>query len=94
MRLRYAYLIRCKEVVKDTEGKIIELRCTYDPETKGGSAPDGRKVKGILHWVSSHDAINAEIRFYSKLFNTEQPGKSGELIDDLNKESILIHKKL
>ena len=92
VRLRYAYLIRCKEVVKDTEGKIIELRCTYDPETKGGSAPDGRKVKGILHWVSSHDAINAEIRFYSKLFNTEQPGKSGELIDDLNKESILIHK--
>ena len=92
VRLRYAYLIRCKEVVKDTEGKIIELRCTYDPETKGGSAPDGRKVKGILHWVSSHDAINAEIRFYSKLFNTEQPGKSGELIDDLNKESILVTK--
>lgn len=70
VRLRYAYFIRCKQVVKDEEtGEITELRCTYDPETKGGWAPDGRKVKATLHWVSAEHAVGAEVRLYDRLFN-------------------------
>jgi len=73
VRLRYAYFIKCTSVVKDSSGKIIELHCTYDPATKGGDAPDGRKVKSTIHWVSAKDAIQAEVRLYNNLFTKENP---------------------
>ncbi len=78
VRLRYAYYITCKEMIKDPTGKIVELRCTYDPETKGGSAPDGRKVKGTIHWVSAPHALRAEVRLYDRLFTTEFPDMDKE----------------
>ncbi len=65
MRLRYAYFITCRDVVKNAAGEVVELRCTYDPATKGGNAPDGRKVKATMHWVSAADAVPAEIRLYN-----------------------------
>jgi len=77
VRLRYAYFITCQAVIKDEKGNIVELRCTYDPETRGGSAPDGRKVKGTLHWVSESHAIKAEVRLYDRLFNHPNPGADG-----------------
>ncbi|HEW97913.1 MAG TPA: glutamine--tRNA ligase/YqeY domain fusion protein [Beggiatoa sp.] len=77
VRLRYAYFITCQAVIKNEQGEIVELRCTYDPETRGGSAPDGRKVKGTLHWVSEPHAITAEIRLYDRLFNQPNPGAGG-----------------
>lgn len=73
VRLRYAYFVTCQRVVKDDEGNVIELRCTYDPATKGGDAPDGRKVKATLHWVSAQHAIDAEVRLYDHLFAQEHP---------------------
>ncbi len=73
VRLRYAYYITCQEVIKDANGEIVELRCTYDPESKGGGTPDGRKVKGTLHWVSARHAVPAEVRLYEKLFTEEDP---------------------
>ena len=90
VRLRFAYFVTCTEVVKDESGEIIELRCTYDPETRGGNAPDGRKVKGTIHWVSAAHAINAEIRLYAPLFNAESPGSDGDFIDDLNPDSLQV----
>lgn len=77
VRLRYGYFITCKEVIKDGNGEIVELRCTYDPETRGGSAPDGRKVKGTIHWVSAGHAVKAEVRLYDRLFLDENPGANG-----------------
>jgi glutaminyl-tRNA synthetase len=77
VRLRYAYIIRCEHVVKDpVTGEIIEIHCTYDPETKSGSASAQRKVKGTIHWVSAKHAVDAEVRLYDRLFNVEDP--SGE----------------
>jgi glutaminyl-tRNA synthetase len=73
VRLRYAYFIRCEEVVKDADGRVTELRCSYDPATRGGDAPDGRKVKATLHWVSAAHAVPAEVRLYDRLFTTENP---------------------
>lgn len=73
IRLRYAYFITCTGVVKDQNGKITELHCTYDPETRGGDAPDGRKVKATLHWVSAQHATAAEVRLYDRLFLAEDP---------------------
>jgi len=73
VRLRYAYFIKCVDVVKDERGNVIELRCTYDPETRGGDAPDGRKVKATLHWVSAAHALEAEVRLYDHLFTVEDP---------------------
>jgi glutaminyl-tRNA synthetase len=73
VRLRNAYLITCREVVKDSSGKIVELRCTYDPATRGGDAPDGRKVKATLHWVSAQHAVDGEVRLYDRLFSVENP---------------------
>jgi len=73
VRLRYAYFIKCTDVIKDESGEVIELRCTYDPETKGGNAPDGRKVKGTIHWVSVEHATSAEVRLYDHLFVKEDP---------------------
>ncbi len=93
VRLRYAYLITCDEVVKDEEGKVIELRCTYDPETHGGNAPDGRKVKATLHWVSAPHAIDAEARLYDALFTVENPNKveeGGDWLDNINPKSLVV----
>jgi len=73
VRLRYAYFITCNDFVKDENGDVIELRCTYDPLTKGGNAPDGRKVKGTIHWVSAEHALEAEVRLYDRLFNDPEP---------------------
>ena len=78
VRLRYAYFITCKDVVKDANGQIVELRCTYDPATRGGNAPDGRKVKSTIHWVSAAHAVDAEVRLYDNLFAKENPNEVEE----------------
>jgi glutaminyl-tRNA synthetase len=78
VRLRYAYFIRCEQVIKDNQGQIVELKCSYDPKTKGGAAPDGRKVKGTLHWVSAKDAKDALIRLYQPLFTKKNPNQREE----------------
>ena len=88
VRLRYAYFITCRDVVKDAAGEIIELRCTYDPATRGGNAPDGRKVRGTIHWVAASQAIPAEIRLYNPLFTRPDPGAEGDLMADLNPNSL------
>ncbi len=93
VRLRYAYFITCQNVVKDDNGNIIELRCTYDPATKGGSASDGRKVKGTLHWVSAPHAIDAEIRLYDRLFSVQNPGKEHDFVEDINPNSLTVLKE-
>ena len=89
VRLRYAYYVTCTDVIKDPGGKVTELRCTYDPATKGGDSPDGRKVKATLHWVSVAHAVAAEVRFYNNLFTAETPGaESGDILDDINPDSL------
>ncbi len=89
VRFRWAYFVKCTGVVKDAAGNITEVRCTYDPATKGGDAPDGRKVKGTIHWVSAAHAVNAEVRLFDRLFNAEEPGKkTGNYMDDLNPHSL------
>jgi len=90
VRLRYAYFITCNEVVKNEDGEVVELRCTYDPATKGGDSPDGRKVKATLHWVSAADAVDAEVRLYDHLFEVEIPGADGDFVDDLSPNSLEI----
>ncbi len=97
VRLRYAYFITANSVVKDENGEIIEVHCTYDPETRGGSAPDGRKVKGTLHWVSEKHAIEAEVRLYDHLFLSENPEESleegNDFTSNINPESLKILPK-
>ncbi|HZL60003.1 MAG TPA: glutamine--tRNA ligase/YqeY domain fusion protein, partial [Stellaceae bacterium] len=88
VRLRYAYFITCQSVVKDAAGNVTELRCVYDPATKGGNAPDGRKVKATLHWVSAATALPAEIRLYNPLFNRPDPGASEDFFAELNPNSV------
>ena len=88
VRLRYAYFVTCREVVKNADGEIVELRCTYDPQTRGGNAPDGRKVRGTIHWVPAAHAVPAEIRLYSPLFTRPDPGAEGDLLADLNPDSL------
>jgi glutaminyl-tRNA synthetase len=91
VRLRYAYLITCQEVVKDANGEIVELRCTYDPATRGGDAPDGRKVQGTIHWVSAARAVNAEVRLYDRLFTVPDPEASEEdFTTFLNPSSLIV----
>ncbi|MDB3953273.1 glutamine--tRNA ligase/YqeY domain fusion protein [Alphaproteobacteria bacterium] len=90
VRLRFAYFITCIDMIKDESGEVVELRCTYDPETKGGNAPDGRKVKGTIHWVSAPDAIDAEVRLYDPLFSNENPGSDDDFVIDLNPASLAI----
>jgi len=94
VRLRYAYIIKCEEVIKDNDGKIIELKCTFDPETKSGSAQSNRKVKGTIHWVSGQHAINAEVRLYDRLFKVEDPEADEEksFVDHINRDSLEIIK--
>jgi glutaminyl-tRNA synthetase len=90
VRLRYAYFVKCEDVVKDASGRIVELRCTYDPETRGGDAPDGRKVKATLHWVSAAHAVDAEVRLYDHLFAHPDPGAEGDWLNDLNPDSLTV----
>ncbi len=87
VRLRYAYFITCREVVKDAAGHIVELRCTYDPATKGGNAPDGRKVKATIHWVSAEDSVAAEVRLYNPLFTKPEPD-AANFAGELNPNSL------
>ena len=88
VRLRYGYYITCTHVVKDENGEIKEIHCTYDPATKGGSSPDGRKVQGTIHWVSVRHAIKAEARLYSSLFSKENPNEGGDYKDFINQDSL------
>ena len=91
VRLRFAYFITCNEVIKNAAGEVTELRCTYDPETHGGNAPDGRKVKGTIHWVSASHAFEAQVRLYDRLFTAEDPNKESDgktYLDHLNAESL------
>ncbi|MCS5622373.1 MAG: glutamine--tRNA ligase/YqeY domain fusion protein [Candidatus Marinimicrobia bacterium] len=90
VRLKFAYYITCNDMIKDSDGEITELRCTYDPETRGGRSEDGRKVRGTLHWVSAKENIKAEIRLYDRLFQSEYPEKGGDFIENLNQESLTI----
>ena len=93
VRLRYAYFITCNEVVKDAAGNDHRARCTYDPATRGGNAPDGRKVKGTIHWVAAPQAVSAEIRVYDHLFKTEYPDDAPEgktFLDNINPDSLTI----
>jgi glutaminyl-tRNA synthetase len=88
VRLRYGYFVTCQSVEKDETGAVVALRCTYDPGSKGGNAPDGRKVQATLHWVAAADAVPAEIRLYSHLFNRPDPGADGDALADLNPDSL------
>jgi glutaminyl-tRNA synthetase len=92
VRLRYAYFVTCNEVVKNEDGEITELRCTYDPASRGGNSPDGRKVKATLHWVSAKHAVKAEVRLYDRLFNDEDPSghKDVDFKEFLNPESLKV----
>ena len=92
VRLRYAYFIKCTEVIKDAAGEIVELRCTYDPATKGGNAPDGRKVKATMHWLSAAQSQPAEIRIYNPLFAKPNPD-AGNFAADLNPQSLEVLKR-
>ena len=93
VRLRYAYFIKCEEVIKDTEGNIVELHCSYDPASKGGNSPDGRKVKGTIHWVSAQHAVDAEVRLFDRLFSKENPEDVEEgqtFLDNINPDSLQV----
>ncbi len=90
VRLRYAFFITCTGVIKNDAGEVVELRCTYDPETRGGNAPDGRKVKATIHWVSAEHAISAQVREYEPLFSDEEPDIKGPLKDALNPDSLKV----
>ena len=87
VRLRYGYFITCRDVIKNAAGEVVELRCTYDPATRGGNAPDGRKVKATIHWVSAAEAVSAEVRLYNVLFNTPQP-EAANFSEQINPQSL------
>jgi glutaminyl-tRNA synthetase len=91
VRLRCAYFITCQEVVKDDQGEVVELRCTYDPATRGGDSPDGRRVKATLHWVPAAQSIAVEVRLYDRLFSVEDPERAADgktFLDNLNPHSL------
>ena len=92
VRLRYAYFITCQEVVKDADGEVIELRCTYDPETRGGQPADGRKVKGTLHWVSADRALPAELRLYDRLFTVPEPDQVDDFMSVINPDALAVKR--
>ncbi len=95
VRLRFAYIIRCDEVIKDESGAVVELRCSYDPETKSGSATSDRKVKGTIHWVCAEHALSAEVRLYDRLFTIPDPGSFDDVMPHINPNSLEIaHAKL
>jgi glutaminyl-tRNA synthetase len=89
VRLRFAYYVTCQQVIKNEDGSIKELICSYDPESRGGNTPDGRKVKGTIHWVSADHAINAQVRIYDRLFNVVNPAKAEDVHDTLNPDSLI-----
>lgn len=96
VRLRYACLITCTDVIKNESGEVVELRCTWDPDSRGGNAPDGRRVRGTLHWVSAPHALPAEVRLYDRLFSAEEPDKAPEGMDymsNLNPESLVVNNR-
>ena len=96
VRMRYGFFIRCTDVIKDASGNILELHCTYDPATRGGNSPDGRKVKGTIHWASVSHSIEAEVRLFDRLFLNENPDdvEEGEsFIDNLNPQSLTVLPK-
>jgi glutaminyl-tRNA synthetase len=88
VRLRYAYFVTCREAIKDASGEVVELRCTYDPASRGGNSPDGRKVQATLHWVTVADSVPAEVRLYSQLFTRPDPGADGDVFKDINPDSL------
>ena len=88
VRLRYAYIIRCEDVIKDADGNVIELRCSYDPETRSGGAQSGRKVKGTIHWVDAKRAVDAEVRLYDRLFTVPEPGAEEDVMGAVNPKSL------
>ncbi len=88
VRFKSAYFVKCNSYDTDNDGNITCLHCTYDPESRGGNSPDGRKVKGTIHWVNANDCKQCEVRLYDRLFSAEEPGKNGEYIDDLNPNSL------
>ena len=97
VRLRYAYFITCREAVLDEAGNVLELRCVYDPQSRGGQSPDGRKVKGTIHWVSAAHALPAEVRLYDHLFAVENPNAAPEgktFLDNLNPDSLRVVRGL
>ena len=91
VRLRYGYAITCNEVIQDNQGNVTELLCTYDPLTAKGKTPDGRKIKGIIHWVSAEHALDAEVRVYDRLYTDPNPGATENFIDHLNPESLQVY---
>jgi glutaminyl-tRNA synthetase len=88
VRLRYAYLVTCVDVVKDDGGEIVEVHCRYDPETRGGSAPDGRKVKGTIHWVSAAHGLETRVRLYDRLFDVPSPD-ARDFVEHINPDSLV-----
>lgn len=92
VRLRFAYFVTCTGVTRDDEGKVTEIRCTYDPESRGGDSPDGRKVRGTIHWVSAAHAKTAEVRLYDHLFAEEEPGRERDWLEDLNPNSLEVRR--
>ena len=88
VRLRFAYIIRCDEVVRDAAGNVVELRCSYDPETRSGTGSSDRKVKGTIHWVAAHNALQAEVRLYDRLFNVPDPGNAEDVMTCINPDSL------
>jgi len=93
VRLRYAYFITCNDVIKDKDGNIVELHCTYDPETRGGSAPDGRKVKGTIHWVSATKSFSTEVRLYDRLFSHPNPSGEDDWKQHINPDSCIVRNE-
>jgi glutaminyl-tRNA synthetase len=92
VRLRYGYFITCHEVVKDSSGRVVELRCTYDPATRGGDSPDGRKVQGTIHWVATPTALDCEVRLYDRLFSIPEPDSIDDFVSVMNPESLVVLK--
>jgi glutaminyl-tRNA synthetase len=92
VRLRYAYLVKCTGVIKNDQGEVLEIHCTYDPATRGGDAPDGRKVKSTIHWVSAKDAVKAEVRLYDQLFKAENPDVGDDIENIINPKSLEIQE--
>jgi glutaminyl-tRNA synthetase len=89
VRLRYGYVIRCDEVIRDENGRVVELRCSHDPDSRGGTTKDGRRVQGTIHWVSAAHAVDVEVRLYDRLFRVPDPGADGrDILDDLNSDSL------
>jgi glutaminyl-tRNA synthetase len=95
VRLRFGYIIRCDEVIKDSDGNVLELHCSYDPDTRSGSGSSDRKVKGTIHWVSAAQAVTAEVRLYDRLFSDANPGAADDLNAILNPDSLqVVHARL